>query len=127
VFAARRIDAGDVIIDWSGCCEALSDAAVEALPAAERVFVSVIDGQNILFKAPARFVNHSCNPNARGRDRHDIAIRVIEAGEEITVDYLVEQVPGLNLECKCGASNCRGLLTNAPGYALPRTPRAPTS
>src|SRR5947209_7244643 len=95
VFAARRIEAGEVIIDWSGCSEVLSDGAVEALPREESIFVSVIDGQNVLFKPPARFVNHSCNPNARGCDRHDIAIRVIEAGEEITVDYVAEQVPGV--------------------------------
>jgi SET domain-containing protein len=118
VFAARRIDAGEVIIDWSGCSEVLSDEAVNALPSEERIFVSVIDGQNILFKPPARFVNHSCSPNARGCDRHDIAIRVIEAGEEITVDYIAEQVPSLRLECKCKAPNCRGLLV------VPSRPKA---
>jgi SET domain-containing protein len=110
VFAARRIDVGEIILDWSGCSEVLSDEAVNALPKEERIFVSVIDGQNVLFKPPARFVNHSCNPNARGGDRHDIAVRVIEAGEEITVDYVAEQVPGLRLECKCQAPNCRRTL-----------------
>jgi SET domain-containing protein len=110
VFAARRIEAGEVVIDWSECSEVVSDGAVKALPREESIFVSIIDGQNVLFQPPARFVNHSCNPNARGCDRHDIAIRVIEAGEEITVDYVAEQVPGLRLECKCKAPNCRGLL-----------------
>jgi uncharacterized protein len=110
VFAARRIEAGEVIIDWSECSEVLSDDAVKALSREERIFVSMIDGQNVLFKPPARFVNHSCNPNAHGCDRHDIAVRVIEAGEEITVDYVAEQVPGLRLECNCKAPNCRGLL-----------------
>src|SRR6476661_4136631 len=85
VFAARRIEPGEVIID--GCRRVLSEQAVEALPEADRIFVSVIDGQNILMEPPARFVNHSCNPNARGSDRQDIAIRIIEAGEEVTVDY----------------------------------------
>jgi hypothetical protein len=56
-----------------------------------------MDGQNVLFHPPARFVNHSCNPNARGSDSRDVASRVIEAGEEITVDYVAEQVPGLKL------------------------------
>jgi SET domain-containing protein len=110
VFAARRIEVGEVIMDWSGCSEVLTDEAVNALPREESIFVSVIDGRNVLFKPPARFVNHSCNPNARGSDRHDIAIRVIEAGEEITVDYVAEHVPGLRLECNCQAPNCRGLL-----------------
>jgi hypothetical protein len=39
-----------------------------------------------------------------------VAIRAIEAGEEVTVDYVAEQVPGLRLECNCRAPNCRGLL-----------------
>jgi len=108
VFAARRIEPGEIIID--GCREVLSDEAIASLPTEERVFLSVMDGQHILMKPPARFVNHSCNPNARGTDRHDVAIRVIEAGEEVTVDYVAEQVPGLTLECNCKALNCRGLL-----------------
>jgi hypothetical protein len=108
VFAARRIEPGEVIID--GCREVLSDEAVNVLRQEERAFLSVMDGRNILMKPPARFVNHSCNPNARGTDRHDLAIRVIEPGEEITVDYVVEQVPGLSLECNCKAPNCRRRL-----------------
>ena len=108
VFAARRIEAGEVIID--GCREVLSDEAVAALPAEERPFISVIDGKNIWMTSPSRFVNHSCSPNARGTDHGDIASRTIDAGEEITVDYVDEQVPGLRLECNCREPNCRGLL-----------------
>ena len=108
VFATRRIEPGEVIID--GCREVLSDDATKSLPTEERIFLAVLDGQSILMKPPARFVNHSCNPNARGTDRHDVATRVVEAGEEVTVDYVAEQVPGLRLECNCKTPNCRGLL-----------------
>ena len=107
VFATRRIEAGEVIID--GAREILSDEAVNALPPDERPFLSVVNGRNILMKPPSRFVNHSCSPNARGTDRGDVAIRAIEAGEEVTVDY-VDEVPGLTMECNCRAPNCRGLL-----------------
>jgi len=108
VFAARRIEAGEAIID--GRREELSDEEIKALPEEERAFLAVMDGQNVLFHPPARFVNHSCNPNARGSDSRDVAIRVIEAGEDITADYVAEQVPGLRPECNCHAPNCRGLL-----------------
>jgi len=107
VFAAQRIAPGEVIID--GCRDILSDEAVAALSADEQAFVSVMNGRNIWMRHPSRFVNHSCNPNARGDDQHDVALRVIEAGEEITVDY-ADEVPDLRLECNCGAPNCRGLL-----------------
>ena len=108
VFATRRIEPGEVIID--GCREVLSAEAVSTLPSEETIFLSVIDGRNILMKPPSRFVNHSCNPNARGTERYDVAIRVIEAGEEVTVDYVAEQVPGVGFDCNCKAPNCRGSI-----------------
>jgi uncharacterized protein len=107
VFAARRIEPGEVIIN--GCRDVLSDDAVKALPPEERIYLSVMDGRNILMQPPARFINHSCNPNARGTDRYDVAIRVIEAGDEVTVDYVAE-VPGMTMQCNCKAPNCRGLI-----------------
>lgn len=107
VFAAQPIASGEVIIE--DCRDILSDEAVAALPADEQEFVSVMSGKNILMRPPSRFVNHSCNPNARGTDQHDIAIRVIEAGEEITVDY-ADEVPDVRLECHCGAANCRRVV-----------------
>jgi hypothetical protein len=113
VFAARRIQQGEITIDWTQCSEILSDEQVQALPAEEQMFVSIADGKNILFKPPARFVNHSCDPNARATDGHDIALRAIEEGEEITVDYVAEQALELslrNLQCSCRKPNCRGLL-----------------
>jgi SET domain-containing protein len=113
VFAARRIQRGEVTIDWTPCSEVLTDEQVQALPVEEQMFVSIIDGRHILFKPPARFVNHSCNPNARAVEGHDIALRTIEEGEEITIDYVVEQALELGLralQCNCGAPNCRGVL-----------------
>jgi hypothetical protein len=83
---------------------------LKPLPDDERKYVSFIDRRHILFKPPARFVNHSCNPNAHASKGQDVAIRNIARGEEITVDYVVEQVPGLNLQCNCGTSSCRGFL-----------------
>lgn len=108
VFATRRFEPGDVIID--GCRQPLSDDAVDALPEEERPFLSVMDGRYILMTPPSRFVNHSCDPNAVGTNQQDIAIRLIEAGDEVTVDYVAEHVPGLSLECNCGSPYCRGRL-----------------
>ena len=104
MFAAQRIEPGELIIH--GCRTVLTDEALFALPAEEHEFVSVIDGRNILMTPPSRFVNHSCNPNARGTREYDLAIRPIEAGEEITVDY-ADEAPDLIFECNCAAANCR--------------------
>ena len=70
----------------------------------------VVDGDGI-----AAFINHSCDPNCE-TDEIDghvwiIAIRDIEAGEELTYDYMLydgaEDDPA---PCFCGAKNCRGTM-----------------
>lgn len=61
----------------------------------------------------AEYINHSCDPNVwtwvfKGHILY-MSKRVIEPGEELTVDYHfskdVERVP-----CGCGAKNCRGTI-----------------
>ena len=111
IFAVRDIACGEVLIEWDKCAEILTAHDVEGLSSDERKRVSLIDGQYILFKPPASWVNHSCDANARGVDRRDVAMRPIRKGEEIAVDYVVEMVPGMNFQCNCGSSKCRGILT----------------
>jgi SET domain-containing protein len=110
VFAAQDIIPGEVIIDWEECTEDLTEDDVQRPPREERRRVSFIDGQYVLFKPPASWVNHSCDANARGASGRDVAIRAIKRGEEITVDYVLENVPDLNFRCNCGSQVCRGLL-----------------
>ena len=62
---------------------------------------------------PMRYTNHSCRPNSRlcirqGRVEF-YALRAIDAGEEITVDYGETHHEG-RLACRCGAPGCRGAL-----------------
>ncbi len=62
---------------------------------------------------PMRFTNHSCQPNARLSVRQGriefFALRAIEPGEEITVDYGETHHEG-RLACRCGAAGCVGFL-----------------
>ena len=62
---------------------------------------------------PMRFTNHRCSPNARlsiqGGRIEFYALRAIEPGEEITVDYGETHHEG-TLACRCGAANCIGWL-----------------
>ena len=59
------------------------------------------------------YINHSCAPNAFMRTAgHDkvlfFALRDIEAGEEITIDYRDPYHPAAS-QCRCGAPTCRSL------------------
>ena len=73
---------------------------------------------------PARFFNHSCNPNceAQGTDGRIwlVSLKEIKKGDELTFDY------GYDLEnfeehpCVCGAAQCRGYIVGED-YKLPAT------
>jgi hypothetical protein len=69
----------------------------------------VIDGQG-----PARFINHSCDPNCESsevRGRVWIkAIRNISSGEELTYDYCLYDGGADEALCNCGAGKCRGTM-----------------
>lgn len=64
-------------------------------------------------RAPLRFVNHGCRPNAflrvANRRAEFWSLRPIAAGEELTADY-GETHHGGTLACRCGAPGCRGFL-----------------
>jgi D-alanine-D-alanine ligase len=56
--------------------------------------------------------NHSCNANTGYYGLNVIALRTIKKGEELTLNYasfLDETMEPFN--CRCGAPNCRGLIT----------------
>ena len=80
------------------------------VPEEEQKFVYYAGDKRILVKPPARFVNHSCDPNTFIRNFRGIAKRDIKKGEEITEDYSKENNPNLNMKCNCGSKNCRGII-----------------
>ena len=59
------------------------------------------------------YVNHSCRPNAFTRTIYGrmlfFALRDIQAGEEITIDYL-STLHADTKRCHCGVPECRGTL-----------------
>jgi hypothetical protein len=58
------------------------------------------------------YSNHSCNPNLGMRGEITfVAMRDIRAGEELTHDWATTDDDDYSAECKCGAPNCRKILT----------------
>lgn len=60
---------------------------------------------------PWRFLNHSCEPNARVQGHSLLARRPIRAGEQVTFDYTTTEVLMAEpFQCGCGAASCVGLV-----------------
>ncbi len=60
----------------------------------------------------ADYINHSCNPNCGIKNKLEIvAMRDIEPGEEINIDYAMMESSEYSFKCNCGATNCRVIVT----------------
>ena len=76
-----------------------------------------IDGATL--QNPARYINHSCDPNCAlqttARAIWVVALRDIPAGEELTHQYNYEYDPEryTDFPCCCGANNCVGYIVDA--------------
>jgi uncharacterized protein len=116
VFAAEGIPARAKIGEIRGESISVEQARIRATRHERIMIVELSRRRAIDFSGstdPMRFTNHSCLPNARlcldnGRVEF-FALRVIEAGEELTVDYGETHHEG-RLACRCGAQGCRGAL-----------------
>lgn len=58
------------------------------------------------------FINHSCDPNI-GMDGQIsyVAMRNIQVGEELCLDYAMAMTNDYKLNCSCGSTKCRKLIT----------------
>ena len=58
------------------------------------------------------FSNHSCDPNIGVKGQIVfVAMRDIEPGEELTHDWATTDDDAYEMECNCGADNCRKVVT----------------
>ena len=74
-------------------------------------------GKVVLMRSPERHINSSCDPNAYVKTlngvRHVVARKVIEAGEEITCDYIIDCHGGIVWQCNCSSPRCRGTVVSS--------------
>lgn len=74
------------------------------------------NGTHYIFtpKESSNHWNHNCNPNTWWEGETIVARRRIRAGEEITMEYALEEttdMPANRFEvCRCGTSKCRGTI-----------------
>jgi len=126
VYAKQEIKEGEIIIEYVGelIHVALADLReayynsrgigcyMFAIPDDDHIVDATLRGNM------ARFINHSCDPNAKtdymvyqGIKKIVIyAIRDILPGEEISYDYMFAVDENDMVICNCGALNCKGFM-----------------
>lgn len=115
LFAEERIPAKRKIIEYTGEKISRRETKKRAEGPLNYLFTLnsywCIDGS--VGGSGAEYINHCCDPNCYAWIVKDhilyMSARVIEPGEELTIDYHfdknVERVP-----CHCGAKGCRGTI-----------------
>lgn len=112
-FATLAFKRGKKIAEYMG--ERISDLEAQKRARKRRVLrICDIDGRFSVDGARGgngtHYINHSCQPNAYMRTLYGhvlfFALRDIEPGEEITIDYEQTLHPD-SKRCTCGAENCR--------------------
>ena len=62
----------------------------------------------------AMFINHCCEPNCETEEENGrifvVALRDIEAGEELFYEYNLYDSDEVSQDCYCGRANCRGTM-----------------
>ncbi|MBC7562707.1 MAG: SET domain-containing protein-lysine N-methyltransferase [Gemmatimonadaceae bacterium] len=132
-FATRRIRKGDRIIEYLGECIDADESDIR-YPDGEMgrhhtFLFSIGDGSRVLdagpLEWPAKYVNHSCDPNCEALEEEDgrvfvHALKTIEKNQELLYDYAYERTPEHNEEdevlykCLCGSPKCRGSILAPP-------------
>lgn len=114
LFASKDIYAGEVIAAFDG--ETYEAERCSLLPNEPPLFVrdhaiQIAPTKWQDSKGLARFVNHSCEPNAGIKNLVEIvAMRDIKAGEEILLDYEMTENSDWSMDCRCGSAQCRKII-----------------
>ena len=110
LFATRDIARGSRIFTISGRLQ--SSPTRYSIQLDESVHIEADDAlpdEEMRRRHPWRFLNHSCDPNARIQGRSLLARRAIAAGEQIRFDYTTTEAhmaePFL---CRCASDRCVG-------------------
>jgi uncharacterized protein len=135
LFAARDIPPGTRIVEYLG--EKISkDESARRLAQYNTYIVYLneqydIDGETLA--NAARYINHSCDPNCTVEYTTEtlwiVALKPIQAGEELSCNYGFDARDYEKFPCRCGATTCCGYIVGREYWGLlpALSPRAPLS
>jgi XTP/dITP diphosphohydrolase len=106
LFANKNFKRNEIIVSFRGTI----------IPGPTKYSVQIDWGKHLESHPPAKFLNHSCYPNAGVKTNNRgypflSAMRNIKKGEEVTFDYAMSEyniTP--KFHCRCGSKNCRKLI-----------------
>lgn len=124
LFTLEAIDKGEVLLIFAGKVVDLNE--LRLLSPRERALslqvhenlwqVPLLSGH---IREPGDYINHCCDANGGMEDSTTlVAVRRIEAGEQVTMDYGVVNTGAIgedlsdNFHCSCGSENCRGFVSS---------------
>lgn len=115
-FARRAIAKDEHVIDYVG--EKITKAESLKRCEANNEYIFTLDEEFDLDGKvdwnPARFINHSCNPNCEAQLEEGrisiIALKDIASGEELTFNYGYDLEDYREHPCRCGATQCVGYI-----------------
>lgn len=112
VFVLEAVKKGQVISEFRLEREITPETPLRPEKGERSEHCSMFDDRYCLVAIPERYLNHSCDPNTNlhydETGIHIVALRDIEAGTELTVDYLINNSGGDSWPCNCGSARCRG-------------------
>jgi uncharacterized protein len=117
LFALEPIKKGEIvcikggyIFDRQTLREVEKRLGASEIPIAEDFFIGPLGADER--EGSMIFSNHSCDPNIGVQGQIIfVAMREIEAGEEMTHDWATTDDDTYEMECKCGAQDCRKVIT----------------
>lgn len=115
-YARRDIGEGDEIIEYVG--ERITKEESNRRCELNNPYIFGLDETHDLDGDvewnPARFINHSCEPNCEAIEDEGriwiVALRDIRAGEELTFNYGYSLEEYQDNPCRCGANGCVGFM-----------------
>jgi uncharacterized protein len=117
LIAVAPIAAGELVAIKGG--HIVSTAALASLPQRLRNSeVQIADGFHLAavdeaeYEPVMLFLNHSCEPSVGfAGNTVLVAMRDISPDEELTTDYALFDDSDETMQCQCGTSSCRGMIS----------------
>jgi len=119
LFARERIAKGEIVSVRGGhiITRQVEEKIIKpdgywGYPIADEFVLAPLNTQEI--ESVMMFLNHSCEPNVGILGQIIfVAMRDIDSGEELTIDYAMFGADKEPMTCNCRSSHCRGLITDS--------------